>query len=110
MRNLKDIVDELMKKSSYPRHIVEFHVERLAKKFHYELFGPNKDMLSKEDASDVLSIAGRFLQDRKIREGIKDTATQLLSIIETPKLSSNTKELPVVKKSKIAFLKRLKRE
>lgn len=100
MRTLEDIVESILKKSSYPREIVEFQVARIARKFKYELSGKKKNILSKEDASDVESITTRFLQDRKGHETRKDDATQLLAIV-SPKdktdVKTTTKPLPIVK-------------
>lgn len=108
MTTLEQIVENILKKSNYPREVVEFHVERIARKFKYELIGKKENLLSKEDASDVESITSRFLYDRKEHETRKDNATQLLAIIppaRTKNPGTMTKPLPVIglKKKKSWF-------
>lgn len=101
MTTLDQIVENILKKSHYPREVVEFHVERIARKFKYELVGKKENLLSKEDAADVESITSRFLYDRKGHEDRKDDATQLMPIISMPNKEDNnifasTKPLPIV--------------
>lgn len=113
MKTLQEIVDSITKNTSYSREVVEFHVERIAKKFKYELSGKKNNLLSKEDAADVESIATRFFQDRKKRETIKSNATQLLPIIGVPAKShhavkTTTKPLPIIPKAKKSLIARLR--
>ena len=103
MKTLNDIVEELVKNTSYPREVVEFHVERISRKFKYELAGKKQNLLSKEDAADVASIASRFFHDRKGHEERKDNATQLLAIVPVAAVKdsdTSTKPLPIIKIAK----------
>lgn len=99
MTTLDQIVENILRKSHYPREVVKFHVERIARKFKYELIGKEQNILSKEDAADVESITERFLYDRKGHEDRKANATQLLAIIPPGKEQNSrpmTKPLPII--------------
>jgi hypothetical protein len=100
MKTLDEIATEILKKTNYSQDVIKFHLERIARKFDYELFGKNQDMLSAEDAADVSSITARFLQDRKGHEARKDDATQLISIVQVNPVSTTTKPLPIVRNPK----------
>jgi hypothetical protein len=104
MKTIEQLSAELAKSLKIPQNTVAFHLKRIARKFDYELYGKDGNLMDDKDAKDVEFITYRFLLDRVNKEKSKKTHTRLLPMIvvnkESPdgaKRTPKTKQMPIIK-------------
>lgn len=110
MKTIEQLSAELAESLKIPQGTVAFHLKRIARKFDYEIYGKNENMMDDKDAKDVEFITSRFLIDRVKKEKSKKNHTRLLPMIVANKTSTEssgskvksnknpkTKPMPIIK-------------
>lgn len=110
MKTIEQLSAELAESLKIPQGTVAFHLKRIARKFDYDLYGKDDNLMDDKDAKDVEFITSRFLVDRINKEKSKKTHTRLLPMIVINKTSKEsggskakqsgspkTKPMPIIK-------------
>lgn len=90
MKTIEQLSAELAESLKIPHDTVAFHLKRIARKFDYEIYGKNENMMDDKDAKDVEFITSRFLIDRVKKEKSKKNHTRLLPMIVVSKASNES--------------------